>query len=571
MKLEFNKKKVISTALIFLIGFIIISNINFNQEKIKLPGLYISEQETEKGKIITVSAPDELNYENVLGYTELSKEVSKEKIHFYRLVNGEKQEIEIEKYDKNNNGLIDYIEWNVPHLSEQTYELIIEISKAEHLDSNRNLISDIYDEVKEQDNIWSELINDKEYIRITFEKKLTAKNDITIYPRIIEGNPKIKVYEVDGDELIAEFTSINSNQYNKVYLTNLISESQDIFDLKIVGGTIELDHIIDPTQLFFEDWEAGNFNNWDNSVWEIVTDRAYGGSGNSTKCPEDYSTCEMNLTASADTSSAATINVSFWYNDDDCDGAPAPDAIWYWKNSTGSWNNIGDIDAGTLACSLGDDNWCFHSAVSSEAQYKHAGFAVRFWVGVDNNENYWVDNINVSITAADDDVPIFSNYKDNNASLEDEGTAWFNVTVESTNGTVLLEIDDGGGSKNNYTAINLTANVYNVSVSMTSGGTYDYVWHSWGNGSQHNYNISNTQYYTVNSSSSCNVGSGNWEITCSDNCIWTDDFTVPANITITGSGTLTWNANMTMNATVPWEIYKEDGCEMVINPGGSIR
>ena len=74
------------------------------------------------------------------------------------------------------------IEWIVPSLSSQTYELIL-ITKAQHLDSNRNFISDIYDEVKALDNNWSEQINDSEYVRITFEKNLTKENDITIYAK----------------------------------------------------------------------------------------------------------------------------------------------------------------------------------------------------------------------------------------------------------------------------------------------------------------------------------------------------------------------------------------------------
>ena len=102
----------------------------------------------------------------------------------------------------------------------------------------------------------------------------------------------------------------------------------------------------------------------------------------------------MNLTASADTSSAGTINVSFWYNDDDCD---LGDAIWSWNNSDGNWIDIGNISAGDLGG--GDDTWYYHSVVSSEAQYKHVGFAIRFWAGVDQNENYWIDNINISYTA----------------------------------------------------------------------------------------------------------------------------------------------------------------------------
>ena len=66
---------------------------------------------------------------------------------------------------------------------------------------------------------------------------LDNTRDITIYPRIVSGNPIIEVYEKDENELIAKFENITSNEYNKVYLTNLIGE-QDTFDLKIVGGSL---------------------------------------------------------------------------------------------------------------------------------------------------------------------------------------------------------------------------------------------------------------------------------------------------------------------------------------------
>ena len=125
---------------------------------------------------------------------------------------------------------------------------IIEIIKAEHLDSNKNFISDIYEEVGELDNVWSETINSGDYVRVTFEENLTSKNDITIYPRVVDGDPKIEIYEADGTDVIAEFTNIISNQYNKVLLTNL-QQSQDIFDLLILGGSLQFDHIFDPDEL----------------------------------------------------------------------------------------------------------------------------------------------------------------------------------------------------------------------------------------------------------------------------------------------------------------------------------
>ena len=178
------------------------------------------EENLANKKSIIISGHDDLHYENVLAYTTLSKEVSEGRIKLYRTTEGIKEQTEFTAYDKNDNGMIDYIEWIVPLLSNQSYEIIY-IEKAEHLDENRSFISNIYDEVKELDGVWSEAIHDGEYVRVTFERNLTNKNDITIYPRVVSENPRIEVYELDGTTKIAEFSSLNSNEYNKVYLTKL--------------------------------------------------------------------------------------------------------------------------------------------------------------------------------------------------------------------------------------------------------------------------------------------------------------------------------------------------------------
>ncbi|MCX6749674.1 MAG: hypothetical protein NTW17_02945, partial [Candidatus Pacearchaeota archaeon] len=211
------------------------------------PAPQSSEKDIEKGKRITIISPKNLHYENVLAFTNLSENLnirnpSQIKIHW--LENNTYVESSSVQ-DKNNNGIYDYVEWIVPHLSEQTFEIIV-ITKAEHLDSNMKFISDIYNEVRELDNIWSESINDGEHVRVTFEKNLTNSNDITIYPRVISGNPYIEVYEKDKTKKIATFNSLTSNEYNKVILTNL-QNSQDTFDLKVISGSVEFDHIIDPT------------------------------------------------------------------------------------------------------------------------------------------------------------------------------------------------------------------------------------------------------------------------------------------------------------------------------------
>lgn len=106
----------------------------------------------------------------------------------------------------------------------------------------------------------------------------------------------------------------------------------------------------------------------------------------------------------------------------------------------------------------------------------------------------WNDGDGLSYTLDTNTYPSYFDYWDNNATLIDEGYALFNVTINNTNGTVILEING-----TNYTAQNITANVYNVSVFLTSGA-YPYYWGAWGNGTIEYYKISDIRYYFINDS-----------------------------------------------------------------------
>ncbi|MFC2135389.1 DUF2341 domain-containing protein, partial [Bacteroidota bacterium] len=113
--------------------------------------------------------------------------------------------------------------------------------------------------------------------------------------------------------------------------------------------------------------------------------------------------------------------------------------------------------------------------------------------GSQNNYNVSVDRVYTVNATPDFIYPSFSAFWDDNGTLIDSGTGHFNVTVDNTNGTVLLEING-----ENVTATNLTSNVYNASYTFTIGGNYTYKWHSWGNGTRNNYNVSEDRVYTIN-------------------------------------------------------------------------
>ena len=481
---------ILSLSVLFVIGVLIISNINFDQGKTELPGIQISEQETEKGKIITVSAPDELNYENVLGYTELSKEVSAEKIHLYHLTEQGKREIEIEKYDKNNNGLIDYIKWNVPHLSTQTYELIIKIIDAEHLDENKIFISNIYEYVNETDNI-TYSIPENQYIRAYFETDLINKNVIDIYVR----NTKpatIEVYEKDSEVVVGKIENVLEGIY---YISLTHSGSQNVFDLKSVGGEIVYDYVHD---------EDANINWTPPAVYFTTGVPLANCPANSLDAPDD-----------------AVPNV--------CDsGASSEVGDIFYINSTHIYSFPGDtisIDS-AWACAYFDITGKLDDDANSYVTVNIAENTTGDWVYTEYDR--CVGNVNCSGW---------------------EGYAYHCYDIYATIGDNITKAS----------AIQISIFAYNADGDNNEDILLDYAY----------VNISYTQSEPENTCTE--PESGNWAITCSDNCTWTEDFTVPDNITITGSGTLIWKANMTMNSTINWQIYKNDGCEMVINPGGSIR
>jgi len=73
----------------------------------------------------------DFHYTNITAFTSLPEIVpvgKKKAISLYSLNNeGKKNNIDFKVYDNNSNGIIDGIEWKVPHLSSQTYEVAITI------------------------------------------------------------------------------------------------------------------------------------------------------------------------------------------------------------------------------------------------------------------------------------------------------------------------------------------------------------------------------------------------------------------------------------------------------------
>jgi hypothetical protein len=257
----------------------------------------------ENKKFVVINSSEELNYTNVLAYSEideLGRVYSKDQISllWYEdenvLVNssvGMGEVYGFDVYDLDDDGYFDYIEWNVTHLSNQGFVIIINIESAKHLDENRIFIQDIYDYVKEKDGVWSPVINNSEYVRVGFEKNLSSDKDITIYARSV-GLSDIEVYEKDGEEIIALFENVTDEGWYKVYLDGSsgvgLGEGvmQDTYDLRVVCvgggcdgveneslvGGVEFDYIVDPVSVDEIEINVTGSSNTLNTTYHAVDD-----------------------------------------------------------------------------------------------------------------------------------------------------------------------------------------------------------------------------------------------------------------------------------------------------------
>src|SRR3989344_5523858 len=241
-------------------------NTDYIQITYQMPAPKIEEQDTNTGKIVTVSAPDEDEENpltNVLAYTTITEvyKINQEDQIQIEWDNNENQNIEFKGYDLNENGYIDYIEWTVPHLSTQTFNIIF-ISKALLLDQDKNPILDVYNEVKAQDSAYASITNGQ-YLKITFENALDKSRNITIYASSHDEDQavSIEVYPVytdgnTGDQSVATIENIKGQAFYKAKLTNLQTPT-DVFDLKIRTTSDVVQSVVNIDYIDYADFDYG--------------------------------------------------------------------------------------------------------------------------------------------------------------------------------------------------------------------------------------------------------------------------------------------------------------------------
>ena len=85
------------------------------------------------------------------------------------------------------------------------------------------------------------------------------------------------------------------------------------------------------------------------------------------------------------------------------------------------------------------------------------------------------------------------------------------------------------------------------------------------------WSVINYTYTKTGVADTCTApGSGDWSITCSDNCVWSTPQSVPANMKITGSGRLRLSSIITFTGSGQY-ISMMSGCRLEIISGGKIQ
>jgi hypothetical protein len=121
--------------------------------------------------------------------------------------------------------------FEVEHFSGYAAGEIVAID-AEHLDSDYSFISNIFDDIEFQDDIWAEPIYAEEVVRVTFEEDLTDGRFIDIYAESNDTLTYFEVYEAGTDNLVGTSSPIDFLELQYIEVTGL-TEPTSIFDFKV--------------------------------------------------------------------------------------------------------------------------------------------------------------------------------------------------------------------------------------------------------------------------------------------------------------------------------------------------
>ncbi len=165
--------------------------------------------------------------------------------------------------------------------------------------------------------------------------------------------------------------------------------TQDIVEYQITGGSSTTTLI--PTESFESTSWPTDWTEAAGTVWNPETDQFHTGSYSA-----DFDGANPGLSGtlqspSMDTSSATSIDVDFWWREDDAD--PNDYTLYYYDN-TGTWDLIEDL--ATLQTT--EDTWYNYQETITDSQYLHSAFQIQWRAAsMRSGEAVWLDDVNVTM------------------------------------------------------------------------------------------------------------------------------------------------------------------------------
>lgn len=169
----------------------------------------------------------------------------------------------------------------------------VNITDAIHLTKNYKFISNIYEQVRSKDDVWSEQIFEDEIVRVIFQENLTNGSVVDIYVRNNQSaNTYFEIYPEGQDSPILGSSQVflPSNESWQYIILENISQSSKVFDIKILneeGGTkyVEFDFIHDAIRVLTDNTLTANDTSVDEFQLISVTGSYRIGNGGTPNAP----------------------------------------------------------------------------------------------------------------------------------------------------------------------------------------------------------------------------------------------------------------------------------------------
>ncbi|MBW2966308.1 hypothetical protein KY342_04360, partial [Candidatus Woesearchaeota archaeon] len=236
----------------------------------------VEEDISDYEKRVTISSDN--HYEDVLANMTLPSEAPAEAVHLYHIVDGERQEIELDLYDTDGNGLIDYVEWIVPHLSEQVFELeiiILNVQSYPILGGNWEVrfttVGQADLTITAEEN--TDFENVLEFIELRCGDNIVTteltdgKIFVPDYTCNETGYEISRVLEMGKHTLKFDFGGVIAYAYNDLSMS-LDSPGNNTWD---TDGTVSFNCTVQINESNESITNVSLWGNWNSSTWQLIT------------------------------------------------------------------------------------------------------------------------------------------------------------------------------------------------------------------------------------------------------------------------------------------------------------